>query len=164
MLTLSIIFFGGRVPTPTNLFWMIWLNNTKTYTAITISFFFFFFFGGGGGGAGTDICLCIVLKYDSWFTFDNDNFDHKINNRIPTEINLYSSIVDMICKSTSDGYSPILWRVVIVIKTPSDIINENPFCLRKTCWLECCMGSNHSLYHLWPLLLTWFNFNPSMDK
>ena len=37
-------------------------------------------------------------------------------------------------------------------------------------WYRCSLYSCHktlgqfSIYHLWPLLLTWFNFNPSMDK
>ena len=34
----------------------------------------------------------------------------------------------------------------------------------KLQWLIFCWTPRYHLWHRWPLLLTWFNFNPSMDK
>ena len=31
-------------------------------------------------------------------------------------------------------------------------------------WYEIVTPGDYLILHLWPLLLTWFNFNPSMDK
>ena len=74
------------------------------------------------------------------------------------------------CPLVHDGNQ---WEISINIeRKPLDDINRNLLILRMIiCFKEtqiCIFGistvCNIGAVDLWPLLLTWFNFNPSMDK
>ena len=55
------------------------------------------------------------------------------------------------------------WRMAVSLKTFTTV--PRPMNLKPFLWWSSYMIDNVSMvYHKWPLLLTWFNFNPSMDK
>ena len=58
----------------------------------------------------------------------------------------------------------IWWQQGIPKCHPSGHSHLMPWVMQyqRMCWLSFILYIWHS--HLWPLLLTWFNFNPSMDK
>ena len=62
-----------------------------------------------------------------------------------------------ICILSSNHYSRVLGTVLFLTLPLLPQYVQNLFLL-------CCIAFVCNAYFLWPLLLTWFNFNPSMDK
>ena len=113
-----------------------------------VDFFFFFFWGGGGGGGG----LTELLDSSDYATY------------------AWRQVTSCVAKKAGEWLPAKHLHQFKVFRWPIDV-KMNVIELTKLTdpLLHCNMVHRSrvafaAFKHQWPLLLTWFNFNPSMDK